>query len=535
MWRISVLFILCLCTSVRCRVGFSDVDKKQYESGKTQYELLQTQAQMPEYGKCWTNTLTSLQEGCKHLTDETQTRLALAYLNCFLQVQGRDSYQCDEGMSTRECLLDITEADRPSLTTFFTHTQNICYFLQSQVWHEKTQNTIKRLSRASDEVAENLAATTVLQREALRNQEVIMQQSTNLSLIINSSSENLHAIISDFHKMTNDQRILINDIFDKIVHLQRTMLGEFSGFYSVVYYTLSIMLSYLLTSTPRTAPARFWMFGIMTLNIIIERFIITMFISGYTEETNTEEAAYAWHIFCRRVSGFLAIVVLVIHAIRYQDFNVLNYQLLMDIKADLRHLRSRDLRHRLDEIDHTLESPTPGPMTIASSHQSHTSAAADSTEGYESDSAWSSSSDLSDLDKSSYCTDVSYRPSPTDTYRGDNSTASYSYSESSHIDEDEVEFLRNSTPIREGNLQRIKTWSKTGYYTTASGDDKFQTPSSTSGVYKTTHSKYHLRQRTLTQLMNPALREESPKTFRRKIKNLEQVAMENSAALRDTL
>jgi hypothetical protein len=158
--------------------------------------------------------------------------------------------------------------------------------------------------------------------------------------------------------MTTDQRVLINDIFDKIGNLQRTMLGEFSGFYSVVYYTLSIMLSYLATSTPRTAPARFWMLGMMTLNIITERFIITMVTSGYTEEGSTEVAAYGWHTFCRKVSGCLAMVVLVIHAARYQDLNVLNYKLLMDIKADLQHQRSRELRHRLDEVDHMFESPT---------------------------------------------------------------------------------------------------------------------------------------------------------------------------------
>lgn len=54
----------------------------------------------------------------------------------------------------------------------------------------------------------------------------------------------------------------------------------------------------------------------------------------------TQEAAYSWHIFCRKVSGVIAVVVLVIHAVRYRDLNALNNQLLLDIKAELRHLRN---------------------------------------------------------------------------------------------------------------------------------------------------------------------------------------------------
>lgn len=509
-----------------------EVDKTQYEAGKTQFELLQTQSQMPEYGKCWTSTVVSLQEGCKHLTDFTQSRLALAYLNCFLQVQGREPYPCDESMRVRECMLDITESDRSSLATFFTHTQNICYFLQSQVWHENTQATITRLSQTSSEVAENLAATTELQREALHNQEIIIQQSVNLSHVINSSSENLHAVISDFRKTTDEQRLLINDIFDKIASLQRTMLGEFSGFYSIVYYTMSVLLSYLVTSTPRTGSARFWMFGIVTANILVERLIIYVCTSGLLVVNNSEEAAYSWHIFCRKVSGVIAVVVLVIHAVRYRDLNALNNQLLLDIKAELCHLRGKDQALPLDEIDHMSPADSDPLQIIRRVAQSQASALAEGTD--ESDSAWSSSSDLSDLEESSsQYTDVSYRPNHRATEMGDNSsTASMSHTESSSIDKEELEFLRNSTPLRDGKLQRMQTWSQTGYYVNNTRDGSSPVSPSSPG---SSTPKYNLRQRTLTQIMNPALKEESPKTFQRQVRNLERLAMKNSSTLREKL
>lgn len=508
-----------------------EVDKTQYEAGKTQFELLQTQSQMPQYGTCWTGTVLSLQEGCKHVTDVTQSRLALAYLNCFLQVQGREPYQCDDGMRVSECMLDITESDRSSLATFFTHTQNICYFLQSQVWHENTQATITRLSQTSSEVAENLAATTDLQREALRNQEIIIQQSVNLSHVINSSSENLHAVISDFRKTTDEQRLLINDIFGKIASLQRTMLGEFSGFYSIVYYTMSVLLSYLVTSTPRTGSARFWMFGIVTANILIERLIIYVCTSGLLEVNNSEEAAYSWHVFCRKVSGVLAVVVLLIHAVRYRDLNALNNQLLLDIKAELRHLRGKDPALSLDKIDHMPPADSDPLQMIRRVTKSRTSALADGTEDDESDSAWSSSSDLSDSDESSSrYTDVSYRPNLRATEMGDNSsTASLSYTS---IDKEELEFLRNSTPLHDGKFQSIQTWNQAGYYVTDTRDGSSAVSPSSPG---SSMSKYNLRQRTPTQIMNPALREESPKTFGRQVKNLQRLAMKNSTAMREGL
>lgn len=50
----------------------------------------------------------------------------------------------------------MNEVDRSSLTTFFTHTQNICYFLQAQVWQEETDMTINRLSATSSQVSLNL-------------------------------------------------------------------------------------------------------------------------------------------------------------------------------------------------------------------------------------------------------------------------------------------------------------------------------------------------------------------------------------------
>lgn len=66
------------------------------------------------------------------------------------------------------------------------------------------------------------------------------------------------------------------------------MLGEFSGFYFIVYYIMLVLLFYLVTFIFRTGFVRFWMFGIVIVNILVERFIIYVCISGLLVVNNSE-------------------------------------------------------------------------------------------------------------------------------------------------------------------------------------------------------------------------------------------------------
>lgn len=74
--------------------------------------------------------------GCKRLTDDEQSRMALTLANCHLAKAGFDTYPCDETMEIKDCLNPM-KGDSISFnayTEFFTHTQDICFFLQSQVY-----------------------------------------------------------------------------------------------------------------------------------------------------------------------------------------------------------------------------------------------------------------------------------------------------------------------------------------------------------------------------------------------------------------
>lgn len=252
------------CLFLICSSFKHNIERSKYDSGKAQYEVIESNSRMPMYGQCWKDTIIKIQKGCKQLSDMMQSRLALAYLNCFLKMQERPTYECEWDQPVAECTRNMIDVDRSSYTTFFTHTQNICYFLESQVWHEETERTINRLASSSEEVALQIEQSSELQTEMMKSQRVILEKAMNLSDVIESS-----------HKMSKEQRLLINEVFDKVEKLQAMILVEFSGFHSIIYFTLSIIIAYLLTSTPRTSTARFWLFGIMTLNIIAERIIIS--------------------------------------------------------------------------------------------------------------------------------------------------------------------------------------------------------------------------------------------------------------------
>ncbi|KAH9512465.1 hypothetical protein Btru_038482 [Bulinus truncatus] len=327
----STFFLLSTCELV-------PIDTARYDEGKKQYDLMQRQSEMPRYGKCWKGAVMLIQSDCRHLTDMVQTRLALAYLNCFLQIQGRSKYECDESRDISECVEDMNEADRSSFTTFFTHTLNICYFLQAQVWQEGTENTIKTLSDTSSQVADQLVQAQKLQKDmlasqnkSLKNQEELIHQAHSLNDIIVNSSQNVKFLFDDLKVSTKEQKQIIGDLFDQLTKIQNTILGEVSGFYSLFYYVASLFVCYLLSSTPRTAGSRVWLFLIMTLNVIMEQSAMVWINSVYSS-TGDNELLYWLQKQCRRVFILSGVIVWLLCVYMYKDINALNNQLLVEIR-----------------------------------------------------------------------------------------------------------------------------------------------------------------------------------------------------------
>ena len=191
--------------------------------GKEKYEAIKREASSrPRYSKCWTDALVELQSGCKALTDETQHRMALAFTNCFLQKTGRNSYPCSSDVEVSLCTSSMTAEAYNTYTEFFTHTQNICFFLQAQIWQDETDNTISRLADNSAHVAQQMEDSSLLQsdiikkqNESIQNQELLLKHGNNLRQTLEESSLDVHRMMQEFKDSTSEQRAMIFEVFDR--------------------------------------------------------------------------------------------------------------------------------------------------------------------------------------------------------------------------------------------------------------------------------------------------------------------------------
>ena len=90
------------------------------EIGKNQFELMQRNTKRPKFGDCWKNSLSYLENGCKELTDDLQSRMSLRFANCFLAQSGQKTYPCEENEAVSNCLSSIDSNGFTAYSEFFT-------------------------------------------------------------------------------------------------------------------------------------------------------------------------------------------------------------------------------------------------------------------------------------------------------------------------------------------------------------------------------------------------------------------------------
>ncbi|CAK8686840.1 unnamed protein product [Clavelina lepadiformis] len=315
-----------------------------------QLQLLQIQKQTKhmKYGKCWTKALEQLQNGCRNLTDEMQRRIAYAFARCHLQSAGREIPECEEDKPVSECTNDKVLKDTPfnTYTEFFTHTQQICFHLQSQVWHEATENTISRLADNSAEVASSLEQSSAIALEMVERQNVTLQNQEEMLRNERLLRENMHKSVLDVQRsheetknVIREQRVLFAEVFDRVAALQKTVLGEFTSVYTFGFYIGASLLAYVLTSTSRTSSARIWLFVLITVNFFTERAVVNYHLAPssseegmFVESAVLPETVYADLWICRKIFTGLAMLTMLICVIRYKDYNRINNSLLNEIK-----------------------------------------------------------------------------------------------------------------------------------------------------------------------------------------------------------
>lgn len=266
--------------------------QQRLENGEYEFKVLRSRA---EHSHCWEKAVSRLQDGCKQLNDVEQSRLAIAFANCHLSKSGLETYQCREEQSIEECTKDMARNVLAfnAYTEFYTHTSDICFYLQSKIWQKKTEDTVNRLTTSSKAVADQLETSLANQlkmlegqKDSLSNQKQLIKNEVYLKNALKSSAENAKEAFMDMKKATAQQKAALMETFDslfkgvdRITKLQSMLLGEFMTLHSFGFYLISVLVCYIFTSTPRTAAARLWLFAALSVHILIERSIVRWSVS----------------------------------------------------------------------------------------------------------------------------------------------------------------------------------------------------------------------------------------------------------------
>lgn len=257
--------------------------------GEKYYVELERKSQ--SYGDCWKETMSNLHTGCKQLTEDVQSRLALAFANCFLKHAGIDPCVCNHDDLISNCLKNCSDRVFNTFTEFFTHTQSVCHYLQHREWQVEMARTAllltensKKINKNLDESARSQFKILDLQQAALAEQKRSISNGKILTAELMRSRESAKDLYNEFKTTTYEQKLLLFEIFDRMKNLQNFVLGEFTGVYTAAYYLVVATLVYILTSVPRTADARIWLILIISLNAVTEKFL-----TSYTLQRNSIE------------------------------------------------------------------------------------------------------------------------------------------------------------------------------------------------------------------------------------------------------
>nr|XP_015201874.1 PREDICTED: uncharacterized protein LOC107077304 isoform X1 [Lepisosteus oculatus] len=323
------------------------------EEGRAQLQRVQGFAAQPRYGACWTRALERLRGGCRELTEDTQSRVALAFAHCHLRRSGRSFPECTGSSSVEDCTRHMDAVAFGTYTEFFTHAHSICYFLQSERWQHQAENTIHRLTESSAGIADQLAATQRLaeglaeaQGAAMRSQEAILRNGELLKQTLRDSAQGVQEVFEEMRGSAQEQRLAFSEIFNRVAFLQTYLLSESHTLWSLLYNLGALGAAFLLTSARRTSGARLLLFGLVAVNVYLERVICRALLES-TEPSFQQSERLAWLLgLLRRAMLLAGLLVLAAAALRFRDARRENLEILRQL-GDLR--RSVELSLRRTE------------------------------------------------------------------------------------------------------------------------------------------------------------------------------------------
>ncbi|KAJ8257776.1 hypothetical protein GJAV_G00189570 [Gymnothorax javanicus] len=336
MWSFILICMAALSRLLDCAVQLSDFIAKE---GQAELQKLQGFAAQPRYGACWSLALDKIHASCQEFTEETQSKLALAFTHCHLRRSARPFPECSDNSNVQECTRDMDPIAFNTYTEFFTHAQSICHYLQSERWQHRAENTIHRLTESSAGVAEQLVSTqriaedlVEVQSAALKTQEAILRNGEELRHTLHDSTRGVKEVFSQIQDSAREQRLAFSEIFSRVAFLQSFIMSESHTLSSLLYNTLGLCAAFLLTSTRRTAGARLILFGLVAVNVYLERTICRIVLESTNPGYLQMERIDLLVGLLRRAMVLLGLLVLVYSAVRFRDVRLESLEILARLK-----------------------------------------------------------------------------------------------------------------------------------------------------------------------------------------------------------
>lgn len=278
-------------------------------------KLLQERVNLPQYGTCWKQAIQHIHEGCNALSEETQSDIALHLTNCFLEMSGHETYNCelDRKPNLRGiCINSMTDRAFNVYTEFYTHTQNICWFLRGQIWQETIAENTFRVGQQLEISAENQKKLLEAQKESISIQQKLLQHGVILEEVIGGITSSL------------------TQTHQNILNLQNWLVTEMSWFDTIVFYIVSLMFAFVLTSPQCTSASRLPVLILLCFNIFLERIVCNVLLK-YSQERDVkvvhdQVVRCIW--FLRYSLVVLCSSVIITSIFLYKDYSKINYVLL---------------------------------------------------------------------------------------------------------------------------------------------------------------------------------------------------------------
>lgn len=311
----------------------------QLNEGEKQYHIIQSNANLPQYGKCWTEAIRQIDVTCTDLNEKTQAMLALQFTKCFMAMSGgeRDMNTDLDACKDIDCIGNMSERVFQAYTHFYTHTQNMCFYLMHQVWHAETEKTIHLLKSHSQSVSKQLELAGRLQinlltqqREGLKLQQKLVEHGVNLSDVLNDSQSSLSRLTEQFRNSTIEQGRQLGDLFQRLSQFHNWIVGEYTFIEQIMYYSVLLVVVMIATTAKRSENCRFVLFLLAAVNLIIESLFQRYLGADYfIEDLKIVLFDSLWMI--RKVFAVVMITVYVAMTVMYVDSQKLTLDLLQRI------------------------------------------------------------------------------------------------------------------------------------------------------------------------------------------------------------